>query len=483
MKNFFNFKNIFFFVVLGAIFGGFFFSCSLNSGNFVKKHGHLQVIGRDLCDKSGKPIQLKGMSYLDLEIERKFVNPDFFTWLRDDWGSTVVRAAMYTEHDERFVADRKYKIMREAIDYAIETGLYIIVDWHILYDGFPMKYKDEAIEFFSGLARDYKGCPNILYEICNEPNGEGMTWKKDIKPYAIPVIQAIRTEDPNAIIIVGSPEWSRRLDQVAASLLEFDNILYSFHFYTGSHGEELKVLLRNGAEAGLPIFITEWGTTLDSGDDGVYRTKTMDWMKIVNKYNMSWCNWSISERKEDSSGIAPNTPPTTGGTIYYLTPSGTYVRSLILGSTTDIFFADGFESESFKSRDWINNKTGISESESYTGYYSARFKKSSELTKSFSTEIFSDLEVSFFYKMTNFNEEEDVFKLEWYGNGEWTVEDLLPVFPNKWSKVLIKLPAEANGNPEFSVRLVSEFRSDNTNVFMDDFSIKMTRPSFYPEEK
>ncbi len=45
------------------------------------------------------------------------------------------------------------------------------VDWHILNDADPNENADEAIGFFERIASEYRDCPNLLFEICNEPNG------------------------------------------------------------------------------------------------------------------------------------------------------------------------------------------------------------------------------------------------------------------------------------------------------------------------
>lgn len=51
----------------------------------------------------------------------------------------------------------------------------------------------------------------MLYEICNEPNGN-VTWNDNVKPYAETVIPVIRA-NTNAIILVGSPTWSQDLHE------------------------------------------------------------------------------------------------------------------------------------------------------------------------------------------------------------------------------------------------------------------------------
>ena len=64
-------------------------------------------------------------------------------------------------------------------------------------DNNPMTYKEEAKEFFDEMSREYKDIPNVLYEICNEPNGEEVTWDDVIKPYAEEMIEVIRNNSKN----------------------------------------------------------------------------------------------------------------------------------------------------------------------------------------------------------------------------------------------------------------------------------------------
>ena len=50
------------------------------------------------------------------------------------------------------------------------------------------------------------------------------------------LIQIIRSIDPDNLIIVGSPEWSQRVDLVAEDpITTSENIAYTLHFYTLYH--------------------------------------------------------------------------------------------------------------------------------------------------------------------------------------------------------------------------------------------------------
>ena len=73
----------------------------------------------------------------------------------------------------------------------IKQDMYVIIDWHILSDNNPMTYKEEAKDFFDTVSKKYKDSPNVIYEICNEPNGN-TNWNNDIKPYADEIIKVIR---------------------------------------------------------------------------------------------------------------------------------------------------------------------------------------------------------------------------------------------------------------------------------------------------
>ncbi|MBR5867325.1 MAG: glycoside hydrolase family 5 protein, partial [Spirochaetaceae bacterium] len=219
----------------------------------VDRYGQLQVIGTNLCNQDGQPVQLRGMSSHGLHWYGKFANKDVLQWLRDDWNTQVWRAAMYLAQGG-YVTSRACKLrMIDSIEAALELGMYVIVDWHVHGDRDPLLYKDQAIEFFTEIAQKYGDNPHIIYEICNEPNGDDVTWKDNIKPYAEEVIATIRQYDPDNIIIVGTSTWSQDVDVAAKDPIDAENIMYTMHFYAGTHGRELKAKAKRALRKGLPI--------------------------------------------------------------------------------------------------------------------------------------------------------------------------------------------------------------------------------------
>ena len=101
------------------------------------------------------------------------------------------------------------QLVKDGVSYATDLGMYVIVDWHILSDGDPNQNKDEAILSLKEMAETFTNNDNVLYEICNEPNG-GTSWES-IKAYAEEVMPVIREKRPDAVILVGTRHGVRRL--------------------------------------------------------------------------------------------------------------------------------------------------------------------------------------------------------------------------------------------------------------------------------
>lgn len=159
--------------------------------------GALHVDGAVLADEHGKTAVLRGLSTHGLAWFPDFVDESFFLQLSEDWDCSLIRLAMYSDVYCRSGKDRQdsLSLMKKGIDAAIAADMYVIADWHILNDGNPLTHREEAAEFFRTIAGEYAGTPNILYEICNEPNG-GTTWA-DIRSYAQEIIPDLHTGSPD----------------------------------------------------------------------------------------------------------------------------------------------------------------------------------------------------------------------------------------------------------------------------------------------
>ncbi len=299
------------------------------TGTPFANHGALSVKGTDLVDKSGKQYQLKGVSTHGLAWFPDYVNKDAFTTFRDDWGANVIRLAMYTDEGGGYCTDGNKdnlkKLVKKGIDEATELGMYVIVDWHILHDLTPLKYENEAKKFFEEFSSEYKDSDNIIYEICNEPNG-GTGWA-DVKKYAEDIIPIIRKNDDNAIIVVGTPTWSQDVDEAAKDPIKgYDNIMYTLHFYAATHKDDLRKKLTKAKNAGLPIFITEFSICEASGNGSVDYDSAKAWFDLISENNLSYCAWNVSNKDEKSSLIKSNVSKKSGWSEDDLSETGVYIK-------------------------------------------------------------------------------------------------------------------------------------------------------------
>mgnify|MGYP004459061913 FL=1 len=301
-----------------------------NKTPYVSYNGFLKVKGSTLVNQYNNEIQLRGLSSHGLQWYSDLITTENLQYLKENFNINVFRIAMYTA--ENGYINNKETIKQKAIeitDMAISLDLYVIIDWHILSDGNPNMYKDEAKEFFVEFSNKYKNVPNVIYEICNEPNGQNVTWDNDIKPYAEEIIPVIRNNSPKSLVIVGTPNWCRDLDKVINNTLDFDNVLYSCHFYAGSHLKEIKEKLQIAFDNKLPVFVSEWGTTNYTGDGNPYENESTELINILNENNISWVNWSFCNKNEGSAILMPSYN-LNSNIDEYLSESGKIVKSLLL---------------------------------------------------------------------------------------------------------------------------------------------------------
>lgn len=298
-------------------------------GTPLSNHGKLRVEGTDLVDKNGEVYQLKGVSTHGLAWFPQYVNKEAFQTFRDDWGANLIRLAMYTGESGGYCQDGNKddlkKLVSSGVDYATELGMYVIVDWHILSDNDPNINKEEALKFFDEMSKKYAGNDNVLYEICNEPNG-GTEWGS-VKSYAEEVIPVIRKNDKDAIIIVGTPTWSQDVDIAANDPVSgYSNIMYTLHFYAATHKDDLRAKLETARSKGLPIFISEFSICDASGNGSIDYDSAAAWFELINKYHISYAGWNVSNKDETSSLIKSSSDKTSGWTTEDLSETGKWLR-------------------------------------------------------------------------------------------------------------------------------------------------------------
>ncbi|RKM59456.1 glycosyltransferase [Butyrivibrio sp. CB08] len=296
-------------------------------------NGQLSVEGTQLVDKNGSPVLLKGISTHGLTWFPDFIDEDIFRQLATEWDCNLIRLPMYSEiycdGEERLSEE----MLRKGVDLAIKNDMYVMVDWHILNDYDPNMNIDEAMDFFSRISSDYAGVPNIIYEICNEPNGS-CSWS-DVYEYSNKVIPVIRENSPDAVVLVGTTTYDRDLIIASRNPLSFDNVMYVLHFYTATHRSDLQGELLEALDRGLPVFISECGICEASGDGAVDYASAAKWFDILHEHGISYAIWSLSNKDESSAMLKPEYDPKNPMTDADLSPSGTWVKALVQGQAPD----------------------------------------------------------------------------------------------------------------------------------------------------
>ena len=301
---------------------------SVDASTPFGQHGALHVENGKLTDADGNTVQLYGMSTHGIAWFPQYINYDSFRTLRDDWNTNCIRLAMYTAEYGGYCAggdkEQLKQLVRDGVSYATELGMYVIVDWHILSDCDPNQNKDEAIAFFREMSEAFADNDNVLYEICNEPNS-GTSWDS-IKSYAEEVIPVIREQKPDAVILVGTPTWSQEIDKAAASTLTYDNVMYTLHFYAGTHKDDLRNRLETCAQNNLPVFVSEFGMCDASGNGAKDFDSTTKWLDLLNKYQISFCCWNLANKDESSSVFKAASTALSDWTDEDFNESGRWIR-------------------------------------------------------------------------------------------------------------------------------------------------------------
>jgi len=266
----------------------------------VAMNGKLQVVGTQLSNQKGEPLVLAGASLGWHNLWPRFYNKSAVKWLASDWKCNVIRASMGVGLDDSYLENPDFalKCMTAVIDAAIKNGIYVLIDFHS-----HKLHTAEAKTFFRQMATKYGKNPNVIYEIWNEP--DYYSWK-EVKQYSEDMISTIRAIDKDNIILVGNPHWDQDLDSVAADPIKGQkNIMYTMHFYAGTHKKWLRDRTDAAIAAGIPVFVSECAGMEASGDGPLDKAEWKAYQDWMSDKKLSWCAWSVSDKNETCSMLLP----------------------------------------------------------------------------------------------------------------------------------------------------------------------------------
>ncbi len=349
-------KILFFLSVLFACFAAN--AADYSSNDYIEKYGRLKLNGLQLSDQSGNAVQLRGWSTFGLQYSETCMSQEAVNVMKQ-WGANIVRLAMYASdggwaQNQAALATN----MKDYVDYAFKAGIYCIVDYHVLptdgngnaadpnsylNGGSAINYSQYGAENFFDVMSAYvkeKGYKHVIYEICNEPGK--VDWS-NIKNYATKVIPHILTNDPDALIICGTPQWDQLPGQAASDPIKSingtdvsDKILYAFHYYSCTHYGFLSNL--KSAAGKVPMFVSEWGVSDFTGGrtggtydyyDDICPELGNSLLQVCDGDNdgrakLSWCFWNWSRKDEESSSLKECSS-------YSFAPSGEYIVEKLCG--------------------------------------------------------------------------------------------------------------------------------------------------------
>jgi len=315
------------FIALLCVLG---FTAAAQKQTAVSRHGKLSIVNGKLVDQHQKAPQLRGISMSwSIWGGKKYYNPEVVQWLVKDFNISLLRVAMGIEPNDGYLQDSvgQERLIVSTVDAAVKAGIYVLLDWH---DHHANVNQERSRSFFTRMAKKYAGVPNVIYEVWNEP--ERIDWAI-IKAYSTEIISSIRKYDKDNVIVVGSSSWDQNVDVTAKDRITgFNNIAYSFHFYASdpNHQEKLMAKADAAMAAGLPLIVTEWGVGESNGDGVFDLEKTNKWLAWMEKNQLSWANWNITDKKETTALLMPGANAKGEWPLSQLTPAGLYIRKAII---------------------------------------------------------------------------------------------------------------------------------------------------------
>jgi len=286
----------------------------------LKPQAFLKVEKNRIVDESGKTIILRGVNIADPDklARQKQWNQKLFTELKQNWGVNVIRLPIHPPAWKSRGKNEYLKLIDEAIIWANQLDVYLIIDWHsigylpteqyqhVMYD---TTLKDTR-DFWRTITFRYQGVPTTaVYELFNEPTTQSNTlgkrnWK-EWKALNEDLIDMIYARDKNVIPLVAGFNWAYDLTYVKRAPIKRPGIAYAIHPYPQKAKPEVKSD-ENFFKAWqktwgfvakkYPLIATELGWVQPDGygahipvkDDGSYGPRIV---KFMEDRGMSWTVW------------------------------------------------------------------------------------------------------------------------------------------------------------------------------------------------
>jgi len=166
-------------------------------------------------------------------------------------------AASCTPSSPLSAADYVTKVLKPAVDYAASQNLYAIIDYHQIDNATTGTSAQDAQTFWTDVAPQFAGYPNVLFEPFNEPIDYSVPWST-LKPVVQQLVDTIRAGAPKNVVIVPSNTWDQHPGDAASDPPSGANLMYTAHIYASNWSSTFQSQVALAATK-APVFITEWG--------------------------------------------------------------------------------------------------------------------------------------------------------------------------------------------------------------------------------
>jgi aryl-phospho-beta-D-glucosidase BglC (GH1 family) len=260
----------------------------------------LKVSGNQLVNADGQIIRLRGVMIQDPYVlagrgrfKQELIQEVAAT------GANVIRVPI---HPSNWISDPDYlwRYLDPLVEWAGENNLYVILDLHYIGNivngageqmpDIDRKPVELSTEFWTLLASHYKDTPNVLFEIFNEPQGiTSEDWRKSAEQ----LVQVIRNQGADQVIIVGGINYAKDLSWVLKTPVEGNNIAYASHIYPAHTKAGWKSWFGAVSDQ-YPVLITEWGFMQPSTDSnldylvGTEQSFGSPFLSYLDEKNIGW---------------------------------------------------------------------------------------------------------------------------------------------------------------------------------------------------
>ena len=256
------------------------------------------------------------------------------------------------------------------------------------------------------------------------------------------------------------------MDIAADDPLPWDNLMYALHFYAGSHGQPLRDKIDYALSRGLPIFVSEWGSCLNTGDGPTFHEESMEWIKYLDERMISHVNWAFSVKQEGASILRQKIDVKAKWTDIDLTEGGLFAKYAIKGTKETVLFADGFETKTFSHGKWKRDNATYETEHPYKGDYGASIGKDGFLERAVTSVPYENLKLHLAYNFAG-GKPGDTVKIDWINGTDYVPVTELPLVEG-WTELDVELPDSASGIRDFSVRITAAVADEETRVLVDE---------------